>query len=226
MPSKGAVLGSKIFGLSLCICVWVLLIPYLIGNDGTDFNPVQNLLDNLLSQKVKEVPDNYNDVIDPILTSLMAISIVYAILFFVSLFSKRFYDIQCRMNYPIIYHVLMITHLLIGSIIMAFNYPGIELLSMYSAVSSVVVTSCIILTGKPLAFVGAIMYLAILFTEVIPGTNLAARFGFLTIFIAPLPCFLSSYIIWNDKEPSEEESIPTKFDNGNQVELLPSLTPC
>ena len=97
MPSKGAVFGFQIFGLSLCICVWVLLIPYLIGNDGAEFNPLQNLLDDLFSQKGKEVRDDNNDVLDPILTSLMAISIVYAILFIVSL----------SMNIIKIYHVFL-----------------------------------------------------------------------------------------------------------------------
>ena len=203
------------------------MIPYLIGNDGTDFNPVQNLLDDLFSQKGKEndtgkgfFPDNYDDVLAPILNSFMAISINYAI----SLISRLIlilkfgaYRYSVIDYYPIIYHVLMIIHLLIGSIIIASNllikgHPGIELFSMYSAVCfpCVVINACI-LPSEPLAFVGIIMNIALLFSEVIPGFNFLERFSLGMIFIAPLH-FLSSYIIWNKKAPSEEY-IPTGISN-------------
>ena len=213
-----AFFALKIFGLSLSVCVLALLIPYLIGNDGEVFNPVQNLLENLFSQKRKEdaageglLSESFDVVLAPILTSFMTGSIVYAILCIL--------DIPFMIHSTFAYHKLMITHLLIGSIVLNLTlfikgHPGIEILSIYSVGFSVALTICIILTGTKLAYIGVIMYLVlIVFWEVrYPATNLVARISFLITFFGPFPFYWISKIIWKDQS-WEKELLPTGISN-------------
>ena len=218
MASKQSV-GIGIFILLICVLLYVILIPYFIGNDDVqDFNPLEDILNDTFSrieeyiiknnatyknttnderdQAIKSYVASIKTFFPKILTIAMIGFVTYCISIILMMIGSLKEKIRGLMLPYIFLQCLMGINLFVFSIVLnltliMLDHPGWELLLFFGLVTflAVVAFKFLVDLNPCLVCCCSITYLVLLL--VVSVSDIVATLSFFTTFYLPLP------LIWS-----------------------------